>query len=201
MFVSKIEAKKDSIALTKGLSNADILHKCIMNLFPDGVKGNPRSKMKVLFYFKVTKNEYRIIVQSDVKPDFSRVRWIKNAECYNYEKENLPLNDNDICYFHLKTIPYRSVDGKRKSITDEVEKMQWMINRLEKSGCKVLKISLKNDTLNMYLNRGGKDVTLVPTLFDTIIRVEDKNKFWEQCVSGIGKQKSYGLGLPILSKC
>ena len=212
LYLSQIETKKDSICIKKASIDNNAMHKLVMNLFPDNISSTPCADCAILYCTSIMGDKsVRLVIQSAIKPDISRVNWIEKAQCTAIDKQNLPLSPDNTCCLYVKTIPYKQIvdnrysetirDGthlrktKKCSIKNEAEKREWLEKRLKKCGATVLGLKMKVDRVCTNI-KGYEDKA---TEFYAKIRVEDIDAFYEECMrKGIGDKKAFGMGLPIL---
>ena len=111
---------------------------------------------------------------------------------------------SDTCWhFRLcanPTYSLKSTDGSRGKVKAHITKEHqraWLIKQGEKHGFHVTEGSFDVVESRWYYFKGNKprQVSILSVTYEGVLKVTDENVFREALVSGIGRQKAYGLGL------
>ena len=105
-------------------------------------------------------------------------------------------------YFRLTTNPTRAImtDGKKrgkvKAITIAHKQREWLKNQAERRG-----FILQDGQFDIIqsewktIKKGGKEIQILGVSFEGVLTVSDADVFCSSLVSGIGREKAYGMGL------
>ncbi|MCF0260479.1 MAG: type I-E CRISPR-associated protein Cas6/Cse3/CasE [Erysipelotrichaceae bacterium] len=99
-------------------------------------------------------------------------------------------------YFVLQGNTSSKSDGKRRSLKDDDQRMNWLMKKGEANGFCVDPCQtaiLQSGPL--VFKRNKETITLASTLFQGILYVTDREKFLKALMEGVGHGKSYGLGM------
>ncbi len=187
LFLTKWTLRKDEI-LEHRLFDDYKIHQVIYSLFP--LEG------KREFLYTVVSQNYNslvILIQSQKEPV------VLSYGCF--EVKSIPddfFNHNQYL-FQVKFSPVvQSIDGKDKPIKREEDINKWLMARQESWGVsidceKVLKVG--DGTVVMKQKGNSKRVTISYVEITGLLAVDDKKKFLETVIYGIGRSKGFGFGL------
>ena len=187
MFLTKWTLCKDEILEYKLYDDYKV-HQIIYSLFP--------SETKRSFLYSVLSQNYNslvVLIQSRIEPATPTYGCI--------EIKSIPENfyNGNYYLFQVKFSPVvQSLDGKDKPIKTEEELNNWLKTRQEGWGIeidygKILKVG--EGTVVMKQKGNSKHVTISYVELTGLLTVNDKNKFLEMVISGIGRSKGFGFGL------
>jgi CRISPR system Cascade subunit CasE len=135
----------------------------------------------------------------------------RDCSCAEYEPFLCRLDRGQEWGFRLKANPTKSLPsgvsgqrGKRSGISNKDEQLEWLwsqgrkhgfhmpINRLE-----VPEVVIR-ESGSVSFSRQRSTVTLMSTVYEGILAVDDSDLLRDALVSGIGRAKGYGFGLMTL---
>lgn len=210
MYLSRVEINPYRRETARALSSPQIMHAAVMASFPSFSDSPGRVMWRVDRLGSAT----YIIVQSDIKPDFSHIldqfgRPAADAgwETVDYDSFLSKLENGQIWRFRLKANPTHSLPsneghrGKVVAHVTEAHQMSWLLSKAEKLGFSILddNIIIRHRGTSTFDHNGGK-ITLVTATFEGILKIEDIELFRSCMVDGIGRGKAYGCGLLTLAR-
>lgn len=196
LFLTKWTLQKDEV-LKYRLYNDYAIHQTIYNLFPYEEK-------RTFLYTVISQNRNSLVllVQSQKKPS------PPSFGCF--ELKEIPDNffDYKQYLFQVKFSPVvQALEGKVVPIKTEEDINKWLMTRQNCWGIfidcdKILKVG--DGKVIMKQKGNSKAVTISYVEITGILTVNDKGKFLETVISGIGRSKGFGFGLmqlkPILEE-
>lgn len=202
MYLTKIVLNARNRQVVLNYNDVDYWHKNIMSGFMHtGYEGkDKRSHHNVLFRMA----DHKVYVTSDVEPLYENKSWIESVET---KELSSVINSfcKGACYnFDLLCTPSRQTyDGVKNTFVwhkDPVDKRDWLINKGKHSGFKL--VSYMEDVFNNVelCNVGGRGYTVKTTRMLGTLQITDVEKF-ERCYhEGLGREKSYGVGMLMLTR-
>ncbi|MFH9606593.1 type I-E CRISPR-associated protein Cas6/Cse3/CasE [Streptomyces sp. NPDC017448] len=212
LWLSRIVPSPSSHAARRDLGGSDQgirLHQRMLQMFPDGVEGPARAAFGVLFRAEDGPRGPRILLQSHIKPDSSR---LPNS----YGRVETRSLDALLSTLHKgMVVNYRCVANPvRKPGTTSREAyglppvvalsgnaaVEWWERQSRAGGLEPLHI----DAHPLAMVRGNKSskktdpkrqIQHARTQFDGTARVVDAGLLREKLATGIGRGKAYGCGL------
>ena len=125
-------------------------------------------------------------------------------------KDYLPLleriQDGSVWHFKLTANPTVSSSEKCKTgergnvkahISDQYQ-IKWLLDRAEKHGFSLDENEFCVTGVKWYIFRKGAErnrVSILSVTYEGTLKVTDKKMFCDTLVSGIGREKAYGLGM------
>ena len=214
MFLSKVEINQYNRNTMRALSSPQTMHAAVMASFPPSK--NAVSRRPLWRIDKIGSAIY-ILVQSEIKPDFTHIveqfgwpvseqKW----ETLDMERFLASIKEGQTWRFRLRANPVHSVkssgDESRGKVLAHVtveQQKHWLLSRVQKYGFAVVSsghpyneacVEVKQ-TRQMRFKRQNDQVTINVATFEGILMVEDKDKFIDSMTNGIGRAKAYGCGL------
>lgn len=150
------------------------------------------------------------LMQSATRPDFSEVL---GAQAETKEL-SLTLKPGDFFFFRLRATPTKVLApvwsgenrsrGKRISATSQHEVQKWITKQAENFGFDVqqLVFDINADKIKMQSETGEKphDFNTACAVFDGGLIVKDPVAFEQALFKGVGRGRSYGFGMLLISK-
>jgi CRISPR system Cascade subunit CasE len=181
------------------LSNRQTVHAMICEM-----AGGCKRKDEKLLFKVVGGNASRIMVQSmnqlndKMVLDFGYVKLsqVKIDEIYNGF-----IRDGVVVKFKASLTPTCKSDGKIKSIQNIDERLNWVKRKFNEKGSNILDIAETEHELIQLAHRHDSMTSFYNGYsYVGTLEVTDTKKFISAVFDGIGKAKSYGAGLVVLSK-
>lgn len=184
-------------------SDAVRMHQRVMQLVPDGLGDQARLKAGVLYRVEETPRGARILVQTQLRPDPSRLpagygtvqardldpllRWLRPGALIRYRlAANTCLRKSQ----DKKVVPLRGSDAE-----------QWWITRAPAAGLDLQSLLSKSpgDAVGRSEPRDGtrpaNRVRHALTQFNGVAAVTDPEALTSAIITGVGRGKSHGCGL------
>jgi CRISPR system Cascade subunit CasE len=190
-------------AVRRDLRNVDGLHRRVMSLIPDGLGPHARQEAGVLYRLEVSRDRLRLLVQSLVEPEFTRLpagyghgRTGKLDLLLDALRPGLPVHYRIAANASLRrprgwTGPGRpgQVVALRGAAAEE-----WWHKRAAAAGLS-LRSALARPLPDARGRRDGAPLRHGITQFDGLAIVADVEALRAAVRKGIGRGKSHGCGL------
>jgi len=181
------------------------MHRNVMALYPHVQCPSARRCVGVLFRTLEQRGETVLYMMSETQPDLSGANWLEggSARVRDLDPLRKVLSTGKELRFDLLAYPSKKVDVERKNsarifLRTEDERKLWLARQGEKNGFIVQAIQEKQ-TFDLHGKRFTGTMYLKAVQFNGILQVTDPEKFWNGYTQGIGAEKSYGLGMFLLS--
>jgi CRISPR system Cascade subunit CasE len=181
------------------------MHRNVMTLYPHVQCLEARKSGGVLFRTMEQRGDTLLYLMSETQPDFSGVEWLNSSSARVRDVAPLRsvLATGKTLRFDLLAHPSKKVNAERKNsarvfLRTEDERKQWLARQGEKYGFSV-DASQEKLILDLHGKRSTGPMYLKAVQFNGILRVTDPDMFWKGYTQGIGAEKSYGLGMLLLS--
>lgn len=215
MFLSRIQVDTDNRRRIKDLTHLGAYHNWVEQSFPDEIEASVR-KRHLWRLDRINGNLY-LLVLSDEKPVTEKMEkygvpgrlvtksydWILNS-----------LTENQQMRFRITANPTYSVfqsGDKRGKVYPHVtveQQKKWFISKASKNGFEILRhdtgdLNDENSFVFDIVSRDrpilgrkkNRNVRLSRVTFEGILRIKDVDLFKHMLVSGIGREKAFGMGL------
>jgi CRISPR system Cascade subunit CasE len=179
------------------LRDAVRMHQRVMTLVPDALGDQPRRQAGVLYRVEETPAGTRILVQTQLKPDFRRLpdgygpaqardltpllQWLRPGALVRYR---LTANTCLRKARSTKVVPLRGADADN-----------WWITRAPSSGLELQSLASRAPGDAVGGDNPKTAVRHTLTQFDGVAAVTDADALSNAIVTGIGRGKSHGCGL------
>ena len=197
MFISKYVLNMNSSEVRKAISDVDKMHKFVWSLFEDTSDFCvSREGLGILYRVIYKGDKVFLIVQSKMKPNYE----MKESNgtqiyCVTDEVMKQKLASCQVVNFNIKTNPtYYDENNKRKYISRVSERYAWIKRQAEKNGFEILYV----DELNSDFVKGQKGenkITFGASEMQGRLKIVDFDKFYSCVSEGLGRSKSYGMGM------
>ena len=214
MFLSRVEINQYNRNTIRALSSPQTLHAAVMASFPPSKSAVSK---KVLWRVDRIGSAVYILVQSDVKPDFTHIveqfGWPASEQKWETQdmgKFLASIKKGQMWRFRLRANPVHSVKSSGDDFRGKVfahvaieQQKEWLLSKVSKYGFKIISsgdpyneacIEIKQ-TDRMRFKRQDNQITINAVTFEGILVVEDREKFINAMMAGIGRAKAYGCGL------
>lgn len=201
MYLSLLRLNSQSRRALTEASRPYELHRSLLKAFPDKVAGGPS---RVLFRLDTDHEtgSMSVLVQSEKKPTWARLNgaigFVTECKC----KEFMPgLASGQVLRFRLRANPTKrsKSTGKRQGILGAKEQIDWLSNKGQQGGFKVIDVSAVSEgfSKDKMTDRSNakNDTTMLSVRFDGLLRVVDRDAFRRTLREGIGSAKGFGFGL------
>lgn len=203
MYLSRVEIDTLNRRKVSKLTHLGAYHDWVEKSFPMEIAAGIRSRH--LWRIDQLKGKSYLLVLSADKPDLSELTKygvVGTAETKDYDQFLGKLTKDGIYRFRLTANPtYRSTrneDGKSivfPHVTIEQQKT-WLLKKVQGAG-----FSLDQDDFDIVnrefviLYKNHRRVKLSRVTFEGVLRIVDLEKFKDTLIKGLGREKSYGMGL------
>lgn len=202
MYLSKIVLNIKNKDVIYNMNNSVYWHKRVMEGFLDNLESvkNPREKLGILFRKEITDKGSILYVQSLVQPNWYGKTWVKMAEVKSLEKVLNSFREGKQIHFDLLCTPYRKnkETNKIRAIKDKVQRIEWFNEKGYYNGFKVIQCKNEIKDRPLYNICDSENVVLYGVCLKGILEIVDVEKFINFYEIGVGRQKSYGLGMLML---
>lgn len=212
MYLSRMELDITKRKTLIALSTPSMFHGTIESAFPGERRRN-------LWRIDQLGGKQYLMVLSDAKPDLSSAVeqfGIDGGEWLTKDYNGL-LNrvvNGSKWHFRLTANPTYSVfkEGEKRgrvcAHTTVGNQRQWLLKQSKKHGFLLTEDSFDVASARWYrfgkgtegCGRRNTQVSLLSVSYEGTLEVEDADKFREMLISGIGREKAYGVGLMTLVK-
>lgn len=200
MFLSRIKLDPTKRKTIMALANPNIFHAAV-----DRAEGEPRSR-KLWRIDRLNGTDYLLILTCE-ETDLSSVA-VQFSDCApetkSYESLLARCVSGSVWRFKLKANPtVKKFDPvKKKSvnvphITPEYQ-LKWLFERAEKNGFELNPdeaFVTENKWIEFKKTNGGQPVKMLAVTFEGKLKITDEKLFRNALISGIGREKAYGLGM------
>lgn len=207
MYLTRMELDMRKRSTMIALNSPQKLHGAIESAFDCAER-----KRKLWRIDKLGEKMYLLILSED-KPDLSNavLQFGASEAGIGFEtKDYLPLleriQDGSVWHFKLTANPTVSSSEKCKTgergnvkahISDQYQ-VKWLLDRAEKHGFSLDENEFCVTGVKWYIFRKGAErnrVSILSVTYEGTLKVTDKKMFCDTLVSGIGREKAYGLGM------
>jgi CRISPR system Cascade subunit CasE len=155
-----------------------------------------------------------LMVQSDIKPDWSAVdsHYLAQADPFDLlpnpavKQLSLPLRASQVLSFRLCANPTvkkarQDETGKRRHsnrvpLVREDQQLAWLQARAEASGFRILRATISQQQQQIGWQKGNKrPITLYSIQFDGHLQVVHPDEMLKAIRTGVGPAKAFGCGL------
>jgi CRISPR system Cascade subunit CasE len=217
IWLSLLDLNSRHRAVRNDLRDCNGLHRTLMGFFPAVEQAPARRALGVLYRVEQSGDgKVRVLLQSAVKPDFSRIppgylAAVPKSKALG-EIETLLTSGRRLA-FRLRANPTRAIDtktrldgtksnGKRVELRGEAAHLEWLQRKGEQHGLRVAACRMDAGNgdprrVNGKLEgqRYDSKITIASVQFDGVLEVVDAALLGYALRNGIGRAKSYGQGL------
>lgn len=198
-YVKKIIKNKKNNNLLRRLDNRQNVHSMICEF-----AGGCKRENELLLYKVIDNKANTIMIQSknhlknDILDDFGYQK-IRELDIENHYK-NIVKNNN-VLKFKATIAPTKSKNGHKYSINSKDERLIWVNKKFDLSGAKILNVfETEHEYIKFKHSKDEKFSFFNSYTYEGLLEVKDKDKFLKSIFKGIGRAKSYGAGLIVLSE-
>lgn len=202
MYLSRIPIDMSKRESLRAMNSSSVFHGALESCFEG-------ERTRKLWRIDHLNGQDYILVLSNEKPELSSFcnQFSYDEKRYETKDYNILLNkikDGTVWRFRLTANPTRSIhtiEGAKRGkvvahITNDYQK-KWLLERAEKngfeideSGFDVVEIKWKK-----FYKKDKNSVTILSVTYEGVLKIKDAELFKEMLVNGIGRGKSYGMGL------
>jgi len=216
MYLSRVEIDIKNRYKTKDLTHLGAYHNWVEQSFPAAVSAGTRPRH--LWRIDQLAGKKYLLVLSESKPDYeqlSRYGVAHTTMIKSYDNFLAGLKEGQIMRFRLTANPtYRVMqpgkkDGKVYPHITLEQQRQWLADRAEKLGFQlveqvsaetpetpaVLAFDIVSRDWPVLHRRAGRGARLSRVTFEGLLRVANLAEFKRVLVTGIGREKAFGMGL------
>lgn len=196
MFIAKYELDVNHPKVSQALANGDAMHKLVWGLF-DGLNDFAISREELNILYRVIPEmegmNACLEVHAEVKPN-NCPSYLKERYCVTDKNMREKLERLGIVKFNILLNPSKKVDGKRRSLKNYKDRINWLNNMANKNGFKILRVDEKNRD-GLDITKGGTSWFFKAVEYQGVLEITDFVTFFEAVKKGIGSGKAYGLGM------
>ena len=206
MYRSQLRLDRRNASVRQALGNCGDMHRNLMKAFdiPDHTP-NARESISLLYRLMEQGNQLQLYVMSNEVPDWTRVKGVEPLSevlCVDSLKDK--LTEGNLFRFSLFASPTKKIrrEGKlsaRVYLRSLEERSGWLARHAESGGFEVL--SCREITEKQVSGRKfGCEIHYTGVLFEGVLRITDRELFWQTYCAGIGAGKAYGLGMLMIAR-
>ena len=188
MFLSKLQFKPSPECYRLIASNYQI-HRTVMSGFPDE-KGMARQNNNVLYVVC----DDSVLVQSETKPNWADKKFHADVKQFD-----VGVKSGKIFNFVLTANPVVRQNKKCRAITEEKDLVRWIVKKGKQHGFTICSLSIGKPSLIQFKGKTGKQ-THNKVVFKGKLKITSTEDFSQTIRKGIGKGKSFGFGMLLLSR-
>lgn len=209
-YLSRVQVDINNRYKTKDLTHLGAFHNWVEQSFPDEIATGQRHRH--LWRLDVLSGKEYLLVLSESKPDLDlleRYGVPETATTKSYDNFLAQIQDGQVMRFRLTANPTHTVTRpgeKQGRVMPHItvnQQRQWLMDRAEKLGFQLLDqktpATLSFDIVNRdwptLHRKAGRGVRLSRVTFEGVLRVNDAQTFHQTLVTGIGREKAFGMGL------
>lgn len=194
MILSRFFLNLDSPDARRDLGNPYDLHRTLSTRLLSGNRGLWRLE------------ETQVLLLSSQEPQWDQVpsHYLSGTPASKtYPVDQMNLKGRRF-YFRLKANPTKAIKdgskpkqrGKRVQLVRDDHKRDWLSHQGARFGFRVLDVTISDTRdLRFKKKRGQPEITLGTCVFEGLVVVEDENLFRKCLGEGVGRGKSFGMGL------
>lgn len=197
MYLSKVDLDLKSPSIMQALRDAEDMHRNVQKYF-----STDRTSGQILYRLRKDRRGMSLYLQSDLLPSETD-ETLRNGMHLSASKEmsaiENSISDGHVYMFNLLCMPCKKVaDGssknsRRKYLSTQEERIQWLQRKGAQGGFQILSVIEKEGY--SVRTRKSSGFTLRASEFQGSLKVTDEEKFKQCWRKGIGPEKAYGLGL------
>ena len=185
------------------LSNEQNVHRMVCHMF-SGSEGTKRENEHLL-YRKVSPSGSILYIQSDNEVDKCNVEKLgyRIVQQLNLNSLiNTSVENGSYVLLNAKWAPTKTVNGKKISIIDGDERIQWVKRKAEEAGFEIHDLNetgtdhIRFDHNLKYFNR-NKAAYINAFTYHMFAKVTDVEKFCNAIQNGVGRGRAYGCGMTL----
>jgi len=215
-YLSRVQVDVNNRYKTKDLTHLGAFHNWVEQSFPDEIATGERRRH--LWRLDVLAGKTYLLILSESKPDsdlLERYGVPGTAITKSYDKFLDRIQEGQLMQFRLtanpthtvtrpgekqgRVMPHITVEQQRKWLMDRADKLGFQLIKQESSDDPELSVTQAFDIVNRdwpTLHRKvGRGVRLSRVTFEGLLRVSDVVAFRQTLVTGIGREKAFGMGL------
>lgn len=204
MYVSRVAIDSQNRRRTRDLTHLGAYHNWVESSFPLEVNENIRSRK--LWRIDMLQGKKYLLIVSDKKPDMKNLERYGvpgSAQVKSYDKFLDSIKENRIYRFRVTLNPVRALSqgaGRRGRVVPEItaeKQMHFLESRAEKYGFELVseEYQIVERCWVPFVKQGQKMIRLSKVSYEGLLRVINKDVFYQTLTEGIGKKKAYGFGL------
>lgn len=198
MYLSRVEIDIKNHRKIKDLVHLGAYHNWVEQSFPYEIKSGKRNR-HLWRIDRLMGHDY-LLVLSEEKPDekaMARYGIPDTIEIKDYKPFLSNLTVGQRLRFRLVANPTHRHEGKVvPHITIQYQK-EWLLKKAEQSGFELIEEQFDvvgRDYSSLY-KKGNRHVLLSKVTFEGYLKISDIDRFKQVLVSGIGREKAFGMGL------
>lgn len=213
--LSRLELEPRNLAVARDLGDLAEMHRTIMRAFPATEEAQPRAAFGVLFRVESESALRLVLVQSQVRPDWSLLPdgYLRKSECKHIDNALDAIETGRELRFLLIANPSRKVasfrpgeappkNSRRVELTTDDARHRWLADRGTRDGF-ALNGSGPHDGIRIdrvvapprTRAKRRAEITVKRVRYEGRLVVADAERFVEAIGRGIGPAKAYGCGL------
>lgn len=204
MYLSRVAIESQNRRKIKDLTHLGAYHNWVESSFPEEFKKNVRSRK--LWRIDMLQGQKYLLLVSAGKPDmelFEKYGVTGSAQTKSYDRFLDSIDEDRFYRFRVILNPVKAVSqgaNKRGRVVPQItaeQQLEFLESRAGQLGFELVpeKYQIIERGWEPFLKQGQKMIRLSKVTYEGILKVTDKDIFYQTLTEGIGKKKAYGFGL------
>jgi CRISPR system Cascade subunit CasE len=204
LWLSRLRLNARHPEVSRALRDAQALHALTMRCLPSGVG---RAEAGLLHHADLASG--RLLVQSAMRPQWpvTDAFGVQTKEITEFVHR---IGHGDVLRFAVRAVPMRRCNAKlcdgsatknpgEHALRTDVERIAWLERRFGRAA-RLCSLPVINAEPERFGHRQGDLFVHRPVLFTGVIEVCDSDALRDLIITGIGRVKSYGNGMLMVSR-
>lgn len=204
MFLAKFRLDIRHPSVRQCLRDCHDMHRSLMSAFPDGV---PRAENSVLYRIMTLGGETYLYLSSAVEPDTEPLskRGFSPAGIRCVDALRDIFIPGSRWRYDLLAAPSKKVkaegrkNSRRVALSMPEERSAWLDCKGAQNGFRPLSLREMGETRAFGI-REKMPLSFAAVRFNGVLEVTDQDLFWSGYCRGIGPERSYGMGMLLISR-
>lgn len=204
MYLSRVEIDVQNRRKIKDLTHLGAYHNWVESSFPSEFKEGVRSRK--LWRIDTLYGRKFLLLVSEEKPALDlleRYGVEGSAQTKSYDKFLDSIKEDKTYRFRLKLNPVKSIsqgEGKRGRVVPEItakQQLQFLEERADRLGFELIpdEYQIVERGWEPFRKQGQRVIRLSQATYEGLLKVKNREDFYQTLTKGVGKKKAYGFGL------
>jgi CRISPR system Cascade subunit CasE len=208
--LSRLTPAPRNLTALRDLGDPAEMHRTLMRAFPPVSGVSPRAALGVLFRIEDDDGRARVIVQSEVEPNWDALPdgYLTEVESKSIDEALQGIRDGRVLRFLLVANPTRKIDrpgreqGRRVPLRSDEARHEWLVRRGERHGFELAGsgphdgVRIDRVLAPRRPRSGSRSrITIDAVRYEGRLVVRDAEQLVDAVRAGIGPAKAYGCGL------
>ena len=207
MFRSQLRLDRRNPSVRQGLGNCSDMHKNLMSAFEIAYgTENARQSVSLLYRLMEQRGQLLVYAISNVVPDWTKVKGVEQlSDVMSVDPLKEKMHEGMLLRFSLFATPTKKIrrEGKlsaRVFLKSREERESWLERHAAAGGFELVSFEeIREEQVSG--RKAGCEIHYTGVFFDGVLKIIDKEKFWQTYCEGIGAGRAYGLGMLMIARC